>query len=288
MLNLILYYTKYFALSGVEEKSITPFSSAHIERSFFMNDEKDTIEIDLLALAQAVWKRIWLVLTSVVAGAVAAFLFATFIITPLYESKAMLYVNNSSISVGSTSFSISTGELSAAQSLVKTYIVIMQSRQTLNAVIEQADLVYTYDELKDMISAASVNNTEIFEITVTSDDPEEAELIVNTISDILPDKIADIVEGSSVRVVDYGVVPVYPVSPNVTKFALVGFLLGGVLSVGFIILLELLNNSIRSEEYLIQTYDLPVLAVVPAMTRKSRRKKGSASQSKATMVGGNN
>lgn len=253
-----------------------------------MNDEKDTIEIDLLALAQAVWKRIWLVLTSVVAGAVAAFLFATFIITPLYESKAMLYVNNSSISVGSTSFSISTGELSAAQSLVKTYIVIMQSRQTLNAVIEQADLVYTYDELKDMISAASVNNTEIFEITVTSDDPEEAELIVNTISDILPDKIADIVEGSSVRVVDYGVVPVYPVSPNVTKFALVGFLLGGVLSVGFIILLELLNNSIRSEEYLIQTYDLPVLAVVPAMTRKSRRKKGSASQSKATMVGGNN
>ena len=252
-----------------------------------MNDEKDTIEIDLFALAQAVWKRIWLVLMSVVAGAVAAFLFATFIITPLYESKAMLYVNNSSISVGSTSFSISTGELSAAQSLVKTYIVIMQSRQTLNAVIEQADLVYTYDELKDMISAASVNNTEIFEITVTSDDPEEAELIVNTISDILPDKIADIVEGSSVRVVDYGVVPVYPVSPNVTKFALVGFLLGGVLSVGFIILLELLNNSIRSEEYLIQTYDLPVLAVVPAMTRKSRRKKGSASQSKATMVGGN-
>ena len=253
-----------------------------------MNDEKDTIEIDLLALAQAVWKRIWLVLMSVVAGAVAAFLFATSIITPLYESKAMLYVNNSSISVGSTSFSISTGELSAAQSLVKTYIVIMQSRQTLNTVIEQADLVYTYDELKDMISAASVNNTEIFEITVTSDDPEEAELIVNTISDILPDKIADIVEGSSVRVVDYGVVPVYPVSPNVTKFALVGFLLGGVLSVGFIILLELLNNSIRSEEYLIQTYDLPVLAVVLAMTRKSRRKKGSASQSKATMVGGNN
>lgn len=253
-----------------------------------MNDEKDTIEIDLLSLTQAIWKRIWLVLASVVMGAVAAFLVAAFLITPLFESKAMLYVNNSSISVGSTSFSISTGELSAAQSLVKTYIVIMQSRQTLNAVIEQADLPYTYDELKEMISAASVNNTEIFEIVATSTDPEEAELIVNTISDILPDKIADIVEGSSVRVVDYGVVPVYPVSPNVTKFALVGFLLGGVLSVGVIILLELLNNSIRSEDYLIQTYDLPVLAVVPAMTRKSRRKKSGASHSKTTKVGGDN
>ena len=46
----------------------------------------------------------------------------------------------------------------------------------------------------------------------------------------LTDKIADIVEGSSVRVVDYGVVPVYPVSPNVTQFALVGFLLGNTLT----------------------------------------------------------
>lgn len=253
-----------------------------------MNEEKDTIEVDLLELAHAVWKKLWLVIIAVIIGTVAAFSYAKFMITPLYQSKSMLYVNNSSISVGSTSFSISTGELSAAQSLVKTYIVIMQSRQTLNTVIEQADLPYTYDELKDMVSAASVNNTEIFEIVATSPDPEEAELIANTISDILPDKIAEIVEGSSVRIVDYGVVPVYPVSPNVTKFALVGFLLGGVLSVGFIILMELMNNSIRSEDYLIQTYDLPVLAVVPAMTRKSRRKKSSASQSNATMVGGDN
>lgn len=243
-----------------------------------MNDQKDAIEIDLLALAQAVWKKIWLVLASVVIGSAAAFVFAAFLITPLYQSKSMLYVNNSSISVGSTSFSISTGELSAAQSLVKTYIVIMQSRQTLNAVIEQAGLPYTYDELKEMVSAASVNNTEIFEIVATSPDPEEAELIVNTISDILPDKIADIVEGSSVRVVDYGVVPVYPVSPNVTQFALVGFLLGGVVSIGLIILLELLNNAIRSEDYLIQTYNLPVLAVVPAMAGKSRRRKGVAAK----------
>lgn len=253
-----------------------------------MNEEKDTIEIDLLELAQAVWKKLWLVIIAVIVGAVAAFSYAKFMITPLYQSKSMLYVNNSSISVGSTSFSISTGELSAAQSLVKTYIVIMQSRQTLNAVIEQADLSYTYEQLKKMVSAASVNNTEVFEVVVTSANPEEAELIVNTISDILPDKIADIVEGSSVRIVDYGVVPVYPVSPNTTRYALFGFLLGGVLSVGIIVLLEMMNNNIRSEEYLIQTYDLPVLAAVPAISSKSRRKKTSGNQSGSAKARRNN
>lgn len=235
-----------------------------------MENEKDTIEIDLSALMWAIWKKIWLVIVAVLVGAVIAFSYAKFMITPLYESKALMYVNNSSISVGSTSFSISSGELSAAQSLVKTYIVILKSRQTLNTVIEKADLPYTYEQLAPMISAAPVNETEIFEITVTDANPEEAELIANTVAEVLPDKISDIVEGSSVRIVDYAIVPVYPVSPSVTKYTMIGFLLGGVISIGVIVLLELFNESIRSDDYLIQTYNLPILAVVPVIKPDSK------------------
>lgn len=235
-----------------------------------MENEKDTIEIDLLALVRAVWKKIWLVIAAVLVGAGIAFSYAKFMITPLYESKALMYVNNSSISVGSTSFSISSGELSAAQSLVKTYIVILQSRQTLNTVIETANLPYTYEQLVSKISASAVNETEIFEIKVTDTNPEEAELIANTIAEVLPDKISNIVEGSSVRIVDYAIVPVYPVSPSVTKYAMLGFLLGGIISVGVIVLMELFNESIRSDDYLIQTYGLPILAVIPTIDGESR------------------
>lgn len=72
-------------------------------------------------------------------------------------------------------------------------------------------------------------------------------------------------EGSSVRIVDYAVVPAYPVSPSITKITMIGFLLGGFVSVGIIVLMELLNESIRSEDYLLQTYDLPILAVIPVI-----------------------
>ena len=64
-----------------------------------MENEKDTIEIDLLALARAVWKRVWLVIAAVLVCGAAAFSYAKFLITPLYEAKALMYVNNSSISV---------------------------------------------------------------------------------------------------------------------------------------------------------------------------------------------
>ena len=248
-------------------------------------NKDDTIEIDLLALARAVWKRIWAVIAAVVIGAGSAFCIAQFLVTPLYEAKAMLYVNNSSISVGNTSFSISSGELTAAQSLVRTYIVILKSRQVLNTIIDQASLPYTYEELEEMVDAEAVDNTEIFEVVITDADPEEAELIANTIANVLPDKIADIVEGSSVRIVDYAVVPAYPVSPSVIKYTLVGFLLGGVLSVGVIILLELINDTIQSEDYLIQTYELPILAAVPSMESRSGRS-GHQPASRSAAKGG--
>lgn len=230
-----------------------------------MEKDQDIIEIDLLALARAVWKRIWLVILAVILGSAAAFSYAAFLVTPLYEAKAMMYVNNSALSLGSTSFSISSGELSAAQSLVETYIVILKSRLNLEAVIEKAELPYTYEELEPMITAQGVNETEIFEVIVTDSNPQEAELIANTIAEVLPQKISDIVEGSSVRIVDYAVVPAYPVSPSITKITMIGFLLGGFVSVGIIVLMELLNESIRSEDYLLQTYDLPILAVIPVI-----------------------
>lgn len=230
-----------------------------------MEKDQDVIEIDLLAIARAIWKKIWLVIAMVIIGTVIMFSYAKFLIVPLYESRAMMYVNNSSLSLGNTSFSISSGELSAAQSLVETYIVILKSRLTLNAVIEKADLPYTYEELKNMITASAVNATEVFEIVVTDKDPVEAELIANTIAEILPQKIAGIVEGSSVKIVDYAVVPAYPVSPSVTKYTAIGFLMGGAISVGIIVVMELFNKSIRDEDYLLQTYDLPILAVVPVM-----------------------
>lgn len=242
-----------------------------------MENGKDEIEIDLLALALAVWRKMWLVLAMTMIGAAVAFSYAKFLVTPLYEAKAMMYVNNSAISLGNASFSISSGELSAAQSLVDTYIVIMKSRMTLDTVNDKIKAVdpecdYTYEELSAMIKAGAVNGTEIFEIVVTNPDNQKAELIANTIADILPQKIANIVEGSSVRIVDYAVIPAYPVSPSVAKYTAIGLLLGGMISVGIIVLMELLNESIRSEDYLLQTYDLPILAVVPAMgsSTKSR------------------
>ncbi len=237
-------------------------------------DNEEYLEIDLLQLMKALWRYAAAIMLAAILCAGAGFSLAHWVIPAKYQASALLYVNNSSFSVGNTSISLS--DLSASQTLVDTYIAILRTRLTLNDVIEQAGVDYTFEELEGMIEAKSVNGTEIFEVTVTSEDPREAERIANTIVKVLPDKIAQIVDGSSVRTVDLAVVPENRCSPSLGKYTLMGALIGLLFSCGIVVMRDLLNEQIRSEDDLLQSYDLPVLAAIPdVLAAKSGKNYGS-------------
>ena len=106
----------------------------------------------------------------------------------------------------------------------------------------------------------------MFSITITSEDPKEAELIANSIVDILPGRIADIVDGSSVRTVEWAIVPSGKSSPNITKCTAYGMFLGIAASITVLIIMMASDTLIHNEDYLTETYDLPVLAVIPDLS----------------------
>ena len=234
--------------------------------------ETDEIEIDLMKIIQVLLQKARFIIAVTLLLAAATFGATRFYITPLYTSTALMYVNNSGFSLGNTSFSISQGELSAAQGLVDTYIVLLKSRTTLEQIIDQCSLEYDCEELYDMIEAEAVNSTEIFSISVTSKSPPEAERIANTIAQVLPERIASIVDGSDVRIVDYAVVPSKRTSPSFTLNTVIGALAGFVLAAAIIVLRYMLDDQIHEEDYLTQTYpNIPLLAVIPNMTSTERK-----------------
>lgn len=234
------------------------------------NKKDEVIEIDFKRLLDAVVHRAWLVGIVAVVCAILTFLGTFFFVTPMYESSAIFYVNNNALSVGDVDFSLSTGDISAAKSLVDSYIVILKTRTTLNDVIDYAGVDRTYAELKDMISAAAVNETEIFEIIVSSEDPLEAERIANAIAYILPKRISSIIEGTSAKIVDTAVVAGKPSSPSYTLNTLIGFLAGLLVTVAVIVLREVFDISIHTEDDIQQCCNHPVLAAVPDMTTPSK------------------
>lgn len=229
-----------------------------------MNNENDVVEIDLMHILEVLLDRMWTIIICGAIGAAIMFTVSAFFMTPKYQSSAMFYVNNNNLSFGNSSFSISSSDISASQSLVDTYIVILKTRNTLETVIEKGNLDYSYAKLSNMISAGAVNATEVFKVTVTSTDPVEACNIANAIAQVLPDKISEIVTGSGAKVVDYAVVNATKVSPSIRKYTAIGLLVGAVLACVVIVLQDIFDDTIRDDNFLLTTYeDIPTLAVIP-------------------------
>ena len=121
------------------------------------NMEKSNREyytIDILHIVKSLWNKAWLIILSGLLAAAIGFGISSFVITPTYSSSVKLYVNNSSFSLGNTNFSISSSEITAAQSLVRTYGEILGSRSTLERIIEKSGVDYTWEELQEMIEEA--------------------------------------------------------------------------------------------------------------------------------------
>lgn len=237
------------------------------EKTMKQNEE---VQIDLKRLVDALLRKAWALVLAAVLGASIALVGTALFITPQYQSSAMFYVNNGSLSIGNASLSLSAGDISASRGLVDTYIVILKTRETLNDVIDYAGVDMTYDQLDSMISAAAVDDTEIFRVTITHPDPETAQKLADAVSHIFPKRIDSIIESTSAQVVDSAIVPSKPSSPSYTKNTMLGFVIGLVLVAVVVVIRELLDISIRVEEDITRVCAHPVLATVPDMTAPSK------------------
>lgn len=217
--------------------------------------------IDVKQIFRTLWEKAWVILlVSILCGG-AMLAFTRFLIAPKYAADVMLYVNNRATDDGKDS--VSQTDLTAAQSLVKTYVVILRNNTTLQQIIDLTGVNRTCDELKKMISAEAVNETEVFRVTVTSESPEEATQLAHAIVEILPARVEYIIKDSTMRLVDDNSANVVRVSPNLTKNTIMGALIGFVGACVLFLVIAMLDDTIRDEDYLTQNYEVPILAKIP-------------------------
>ena len=216
-----------------------------------MNTGDERFEVDIPRLISVLWRRIWAIILAGILGAGLAFSVATLFVTPQYRSDILLYIDSSQPSVG--------------ESLVETYVGILESRSTLDTVISKGGLMYNYKGLYKMLHTESVEGTALFQVGVTAADPEEARKIADLIAEVLPEQAALLVKGSSLSVVDYGSEALEPISPDVPVWTCIGLLLGMAAACGLILCRELFGDVIYRGEYLEKAFELPVLGAVPVL-----------------------
>ena len=233
---------------------------------------RDEIEIDLRKLLAVYVGKWWLILLCGVLAAGISLGVTKYAITPMYRTNVMIYVNNTR--AGEKVDVISGSNLSASQQLVNTYVNIIKSDTVLSKVIEIGQLSYTPDDIRDMMTTSQVDDTEIFEVHITHEDPEMAAHIANVVATVAPGEIESFVEGSSTKVIDYAKVPEVRYSPSYSKNTVLGGVVGCALALAYVTLRFLMDVRIKDEDDLNQLFDYPILGQVPAFDKIDSSKGG--------------
>lgn len=226
--------------------------------------------IDLRDYGRLLLKRIWIVVLCVVLLGATTFIYTKVAVDPLYEARISVYVNNSSQKGSSY---VSSSDLAVARVLAETYVNIIQSDRVLDQVIQKTGLNLNAGQLRSLITAEPVNETEMFNVVVTTTNPQVSADLANVIAEVAPGVISEIIEGSSAKIIDFAKVPEQPSSPSAGRNAIIGAFLGLVLAIAMVFLELILDTRIQDEEDLMRISTMPVLGSIPDMNETTNKKK---------------
>jgi len=229
------------------------------------------MELDLRKLIVILLEKWWIIVLSVILCSSVTFGIFRFMVDPVYTASTTLYVFNSE---DRTSGSLTSSDLTVARSMVTTYVVLLKSDSVLSEVARQTNLGYTDAQIKDMISASSENNTEVIKVMVENTNPEHAQEIANTLLTVGTEKIVKVMKAGSVEVIDEAKLPTKPSSPNLLLNTVIGALLGLMISVMGILLVEMFDTTIKSEEDIKEMFNIPIVGVIPTIPVNASGKKG--------------
>ncbi len=223
-----------------------------------VEDEREN-EIDLLELFYCLLENIkWLILAAI-SGAVVMALISLIVLTPKYEATAKLYVMNQSDSA------INLSDLQIGSYLTSDYQEVFKTWEVHEQVLQNLGLDYTYTQLEGMLSISNPSDTRVLYITVTSVDPEEATAMANEYARVAKNYIYEVMGSEEPSIFSTALEPLDPVSPRKTLNTVLGFLVGGLLMTGFLVVRFIMDDKIKTADDITKYLGMPTLAVVPAV-----------------------
>lgn len=231
--------------------------------------EKNENQSSLQALLFVLRRRMVYITAIGAAVAVVFALVTAFFITPIYSSTAKFYVNNTQDQMTS----VSQQDLSASKTLAESSIVIVRnSSQLLENVIETSGVECSPEYLKDNITAGTYSGTEAFYISVNSPDPEKAYKLAKAFYEVIPEAIPDIINKGDVSQMDPPKKPLEPVSPNLALNTVIGGIIGFAFAFLIFFLKEVLDNTIYTEEDLKDKFGYPIVGIIPTIVTEQNQK----------------
>ena len=215
--------------------------------------------LELLHLLRKKWYLV-VVFPLVFAGATAIYCWG--FMSNDYTSDVSLYVLNKT---DEQSSNITSSDTTASQQLANDIAVMAQSNRVIDATAQSLGMstLKGYD-----IKVASGTTTRVITLSVTGKKPEAVAQIANELAKQTADTAVEVMELKAVNIVDAAQVPNAPSGPNRIMYTAVAFLAGLFFAVALIVLLDLIDTTVKSPEEAEELLGLPVLGRMPALKGK--------------------
>lgn len=239
-------------------------------------------EIDLREIFFALKKRILIIVAVALLFGCGSCAYTEFFIESVYTSSSTMLVLTKETTLASVA------DLQLGTQLTKDYSVLITSRPVLQEVVDNLGLDMSYKTLKDCVTVTNPEDTRILELSVTNSDPQMAKTIVDELASVSSEYIGDKMEVVPPKIIDEGEIPTVRTSPSMKKNAMMGVLAGLVLSAGIVVIMTVIDDTLKSEDDIARYLEIATLASVPdrkdyigkKKTRKSRKSKKKAGKGK--------
>lgn len=219
-------------------------------------------ELDLKELFSLFWnKKIAIAFITLILMFIGI-VYSYFFVTPEYTATTSLVLVQSSSAKGETG--ITSTDLTMNSKLVSTYSDIIKRDTILGQVADNLNLSKNeVDALRNKISVKTTKDTEVIEISVINEDPNYAAQVANEITTVFCEKIVDIFNISNLYLLDRAEVPTSPSNVSHMKDIVIFAFIGIVISAAYVLVANMLDNTIKTETDIEKATGLVVLTSIP-------------------------
>lgn len=243
------------------------------------------VEIDIVGILRALLSKIWLIIIVVVIGAVAGRIYSKYFITPKYDSTVSIYVLNTKENTA-----VTYADTQLSLQIIRDYKEMISCPEVLWRTAKQlyglSDNVTAQErnrevsKLRGKVSLSNEEETRIIKIIVRDEEPQEAKRIADALCQESSAFIQDIISMDAVKPLGEAVLPTSPASPSVSRWTMLCGLIAGFVIVVILVVIFLLDNTIKTAEDIEKYLQWPTLASIPMKAGGDKKGKKDTTKKK--------
>jgi capsular polysaccharide biosynthesis protein len=230
------------------------------------------MEINIKDYFLMIKKRLWIIVLCVGLSTVLSATYTAINYQPIYLASTKLIVNKTVEKDQMGKEQIDYAAIGINVSLINTYKEIIKTPAIMDKVVQRyPDINMSAEQLINVTNVADLRETQIMTIVAQHYSQEKAVKIVNAVTEVFQSEIPKIMKVDNITILNRAKVlnDPKPVNKQSNSFIILGFAVSFVIAIGIILLLEMLDDTLKTNEDIRTILETSTLAVIPKMKEKA-------------------